>query len=407
MSTVNDVETWTEIIAELCTDAPDSTIRNCLRLYDPVKPSSQLKSILRSKCVKDDILKSLIYLGSQQVVDSTIKKEEAINMLINRVKNLFPDICQICGDKYCIKRDDEPFLSCEGCGQEFHRSCYAKKLSDLNLLNNDGSPNLYVKSIPGFHLLCANCEQEIINPRILKQTVSLKQSSNNESTNQNILITQNNDEIKNPNENKNNENHNDIMHSKNYSNEQNNKKHLNCKFYIHGNCKFGIKGRKCDYNHPVACKKLLKHGNKKPTGCNEGKNCKYFHPRMCSESIKTNKCFDKSCKYTHVKGTIRNQNRHSDSNKNFENNTKSVNKFIKKDNDNDKQMDFLILLQNLKTEIFQTMDRKIAEINNSKTIPNHSQRLMNNIIPNSWTTPTPAIPFPLQQMTQMNQNRVH
>ena len=32
-----------------------------------------------------------------------------------------------------------------------------------------------------------------------------------------------------------------------------------CKFYMRGNCQFGIKGQKRKYNHPKACKKLLQH----------------------------------------------------------------------------------------------------------------------------------------------------
>ena len=39
----SDIEEWKHIIAELCVNAPDETVRNCIRLYDPTKPSSQIK----------------------------------------------------------------------------------------------------------------------------------------------------------------------------------------------------------------------------------------------------------------------------------------------------------------------------------------------------------------------------
>ena len=76
-----------------------------------------------------------------------------------------------------------------------------------------------------------------------------------------------------------------------------------CRFYVKGKCKHGIRGKNCQYNHPKACPKLMKYGNKGPRGCNAGANCAQFHPRMCSSSITSGACFNIQCTFAHVKGT--------------------------------------------------------------------------------------------------------
>lgn len=352
----SDIDSWREIIAELCANAPDITIRDCLRLYDPSIPSSKIKLIIQ-KVKKDDILKTLIYLGPNQEITEKVLKDDAIDMLIVKVKSFFPDICQICDEQYRFKHGSQPFLCCESCGQEVHRECYSKILSEFKLLDEKGLPKLFFKSIPGFHYICQSCELNVIDKNFSKAVAQIS------------LNTQSN-ELKNTRE---AEQHLNIgtEHPKE-------KKDIMCKYYLRGNCQFGIKGKKCQYKHPQACKKLLRHGNKKPRGCNEGKNCKFFHPRMCSNSIKYNKCLDKSCKFVHVKGTL----------------TENSLKYRKDTNlrvpgeipdASDKERDFLILIQNLKNEILQTMDKKFAEMN--KNQPQPPPRLMNQVPNfNQWST---------------------
>ena len=58
---INEVQSnilqWTKIIAELCADAPDNVTRDCLQLYDPSKPTKQLKALFTSKCKNMTFLK--------------------------------------------------------------------------------------------------------------------------------------------------------------------------------------------------------------------------------------------------------------------------------------------------------------------------------------------------------------
>ena len=147
---------WERIVAELCTKAEDKTVKECLRNYDPTKLSKVLKQVFK-RCSKDSLLKTVNFLGNYP---DCIKKDDLIDLLILRVKNFFPDICNICHQEYCIKIDDEHFLACSSCGQEVHKPCYMQILTDMGLLmNNNDIPFL---RIPGFHMLCGSCEDETI-----------------------------------------------------------------------------------------------------------------------------------------------------------------------------------------------------------------------------------------------------
>ncbi|XP_076042586.1 uncharacterized protein LOC143026307 [Oratosquilla oratoria] len=77
-----------------------------------------------------------------------------------------------------------------------------------------------------------------------------------------------------------------------------------CRYYEKGRCRHGNSGRECNYRHPKPCRKLLMYGTRDNRGCKLARGkCPQFHPRMCSNSIRHNLCQDKSCNYTHVKGT--------------------------------------------------------------------------------------------------------
>ena len=71
------------------------------------------------------------------------------------------------------------------------------------------------------------------------------------------------------------------------------------------NCKHGISGKSCKYEHPKTCPKYLKNGDSK-YGCSAGKKCKFFHPKLCRGSLaKVKICTNVNCKYVHLKGTKR------------------------------------------------------------------------------------------------------
>ena len=91
------------------------------------------------------------------------------------------------------------------------------------------------------------------------------------------------------------------------------KKEIACKFFAKGSCKHAHKGESCQYKHPDICQKFSQHGTRQPRGCNLGKSCSKFHPRMCLNSLRAGKCLEQQCRFRHIKGTVRQENRYQSS----------------------------------------------------------------------------------------------
>ena len=105
------------IITELCAEAPEAEVRDCLRLYKAKNSIKQHKAEL-ARCNKPVIIKTLEFLavpGKDQ-----FNKPACINTLICRIQNLLPDKCNLCETEYCVKRDEISQLYCEICGQGSH-----------------------------------------------------------------------------------------------------------------------------------------------------------------------------------------------------------------------------------------------------------------------------------------------
>ena len=148
---------WEKIIAELCASAPDDIVKQCLRNYDAVKSTKELKVHFNTHCLnKEPISKTLNYLGWYP---SKVNKSELIDMLLLRVKNFFPDICGFCKQEYCIKIDNVSLLACSSCGQECHNECLIENFAKLGLETGD---YLKLLQLPGIHFLCNSCEEQTI-----------------------------------------------------------------------------------------------------------------------------------------------------------------------------------------------------------------------------------------------------
>lgn len=169
-----DIKTWQNIVSELCAKAPDDKIRDCLRLYDASQPSQHLKTVFKRQS-KDILHNTLIFLRAQNI--ENMKKPEMIECLIQKVKNLFPEVCRICNNEYCVKIEDEPFLACGSCEQEVHKECYSELFEEIAIcnINNDQKVvtiNNILSKIPGLYVLCKNCEQSMISQTQIKQHCS-------------------------------------------------------------------------------------------------------------------------------------------------------------------------------------------------------------------------------------------
>ena len=363
------INSWKQSLVELAEHASNDTIRDCIRTYNPEKPTKQNVKALKT-CLKDTIMETLMFLSKTSSVDTTIKnKDEAVNKLCLKIKNFFQDKCQICDETYTIKLDDQPLRNCGSCGQEVHRRCYVNILKRMNLLNEKQELTHLIFGIPGIYYLCPSCQEETINfpnpkthdkvtthvsPTNLQKPVSDITNRENQSIpsprrtlphlpiTPNVVVTQrqeseiylgrtefmknkferallNNTTLTSENTtNKSAQETESLQHipesyqkhpessQKNPDSSQHNQNYVPiCNFYKKGKCKHGIKGKNCNYRHPKACVKLMRYGNKNPKGCIAGSKCTDFHPRMCSSSIKTGECFNTTCAFVHVKGTKR------------------------------------------------------------------------------------------------------
>ena len=85
-----------------------------------------------------------------------------------------------------------------------------------------------------------------------------------------------------------------------------------CPLYKKRQCPHGpsgqdeIEGKVCQYTHPRKCLKFCRFGKRKG-GCTKGNSCKYYHPVLCKFSVKSNRCLNPECTYTHLKGTMRSE----------------------------------------------------------------------------------------------------
>ena len=131
---VEVVESWKRALAELIEIALNDKIRDCIRLYNPEKPSKDNKKALKA-CRKDSIIETLNFLS--KATNEDMNKDIAIDKLCLKIKNFFPDICQICDQSYIVKYEDKPLLNCGSCGQEVHRLCYLKLLRSMKLINDN------------------------------------------------------------------------------------------------------------------------------------------------------------------------------------------------------------------------------------------------------------------------------
>ena len=354
----DDIECWRNVIAELVVKAPTKTVKECIRKYDPALPSRQNKKALKS-IKKDIIQESLTYLSKGK--KPTGNKNDLIDKLCLKIKNYFPDICQICNMEYTYKISDPEFLSCFSCGQEVHRECYLELLKKMNLVDENEKVLKYIFNIPGLCFLCTTCQKEtIIFPNDGQDSIT---SQNHEVQDDHSVID---DDNLNANEspvrsrqssvmerNESEENiqrfptfpeHKSRLQSKNHE-------QTTCKFFRRNACKYGISGKGCKFLHPRMCKKLIEHGTRQPRGCNKGRDCNFFHPVMCLNSLRKNECFDEDCNRRHVKGTKRNQTKPSESEKPPQHTTES--QF-----NNTPNQHFIELIQTLRSD----MDTKINAI---------------------------------------------
>ena len=391
-----------DIIAELCSDAPNVEVRDCLRLYKPKNNGKQHKTQF-AKCKKEVIVETLEFLS--ETGQDQFNRTTCINNLICRIQNLLPDICNLCKSEYCVKRDEISLLSCEICGQGSQNPCI---WDDCNV-DSDGREAFDAKQameklnptgFPGLHYLCGACETTIIPNKeaglLKRKSTAAADTANSqqqqpqqseiiaeEETTVEIEDTaiieqlpQDDRESPSPVLPASEEVNQDRIPSQIQSQPesqpqlQSTTAKIICSFYRQGTCRFGNQGRGCPNEHPRPCKKLIQHGHKGPNGCILGKaKCDKFHPKMCHTSLTRGVCYETNCQLRHVMGTKREPSVINDvghrSNKTDTRNTT----FKKSENKTSDSEDFLGVLHRLKVDMLEAMDTKIAQYISAQTPP--------------------------------------
>ena len=235
-----------------------------------------------------------------------------MNSLICRIQNLLPDRCNICGDEYCVKRDEISLLTCEICGLGSHNACILDQFGVLTEQDafdpQQASEKLNPTGLPGLHYLCGACEESTIPDKgagLLKRKSSVVASSEPDKGNS--------DGRKIPLRNQFEQNEvddvieadaQDVSDGITPAQPKNTKTEKICPFYRKGICRYGSSGRGCLNEHPRPCKKLIQHGNKAPNGYTLGRaKCDKFRPKMCHYSLSKGICQNADCKLRHVIGT--------------------------------------------------------------------------------------------------------
>ena len=155
------------------------------------------------------------------------------------------------------------------------------------------------------------------------------------------------------------------------------------------------------YCHLIIQSKLMKFGNKGPNGCKQGVNCPNFHPRMCASSLRHGECFVDSCTFTHIKGTKRIASHSVEEGRKISHQPPKIKNFQNKEND------FLTILEKFKTDILQEMDIRIARMappTSTMTNQNQNNQPYQYNPPYPCQTPQQEWIHPQHKQWEMRQN---
>lgn len=348
-----------DIVAALCAEAPSEAVRNCLRKYEPRKPAWQIEAAFK-KVRKQTLVDTLFYLKVPQM--DQYKVDILPRELFCRVQNLFPDVCHLCQQEYCVTLKDNPIIHCASCGQGCHDHCLLQLLGitpdDLSEENEHGIKLLNPHASIGLIYLCGPCQKEVIPQKEKIKTKATQRTSNRQATNvDSTTQSQTQDHNTQPppsndgesettsgingegdqEDNSDQPDHSDAQgqgslglndsltadplttNSQPAHRQRQQRRHPPttvqsmggpqsvCKYYKQGRCRYGISGKKdgdCPYSHPKACQRFLTNGSNGRRGCSKN-DCQLFHPNICNSSMKDRTCFRVNCKYLHLKGTKR------------------------------------------------------------------------------------------------------
>lgn len=159
------VPTEEQVLAKLCSSAPTTDVRDCIRAYQHQEEYPHNLQVI-SKFKKAVLNDTLTYL---RILDygNKYRAEACVHKIICTIQCLLPDTCMICKEDYCTSLDDTPFLNCVLCGQGSHNACILgtiglKPEDEAQITPEKVMDMINPSKMPGFHYLCTPCAKESI-----------------------------------------------------------------------------------------------------------------------------------------------------------------------------------------------------------------------------------------------------
>ena len=406
-----------DILAELAIDAPNESVRDCIRLYRKEATTIQHRKTFGQK-EKELLVETMDYLGVPNQADYL--KDSVVNNLIVRIQNLLPDECRFCKVRYCTKLGEPELLLCSVCKQAAHVHCVVQATGLDHEIINSLKP-------AGIHYLCRHCEEDRIpspeagklknrrNPESDKtepsggppedpsqgpppgdqgQTVPPQGPQPGDQGNQTVP----------PQGQQPGSSANHTITPQGRPGQDTNVRQEICSFFKRGTCRFGLSGKGCSYQHPKACPKLIEHGNREPRGCTKGKDCDHYHPKMCQQSLRAGECLTLDCKLRHVQGTKRTTSKtrpQSQDSRGFNQNRYQQSRRDKPDiPDSNSRVDFLEMMKTMQAQFMSAMQTNMAQL--SQQINFVASQLPQNRMPQSQMLQNqmPQNQMPQNQMPQ-------
>ena len=264
-----------------------------ISVYDPRK--TLIKNEKAISALTHGALKACAECLSIKTMDDENKRltrSDLAMQIITKIKISLPKTCLECQGKYKSNIGVEPLFTCYLCNDVSH---------DCDKLKNFKT-SLLATTMKSFVWLCEKCHESPTPPETVTDppTENLEEQPSTTSPPTTQTPNPGSTDPRNTNDRRTND---ESLNPKPPKSPE------TCKRLLKGTCPHGLRGKKlingneCRYTHPKPCKNYCSYGLGK-FGCRR-KNCEFAHPTICKYSENDWKCTNKSCTYTHLKGTRR------------------------------------------------------------------------------------------------------
>ena len=229
---------------------------------------------------------------------NTLRKENLISAIIERIDNLLCETCDKCKQFYSIGREDTPTVLCSHCGQGGHESCYHEVGAIL-------------REYPGLQYYCSRCKDDPegesdspVTDVAAEVTAPRNRSLRHGSPVNDVRAIDTNSHPRSSRRRIDSDNLSDLQE------EEENLRPI-CQKLRRGVCPHGISGLNkidnqiCQFRHLKRCQPFCKYGRDAEEGCDKGRDCNLLHPILCKYSLEFKLCTNRRCRYTHLTGTRR------------------------------------------------------------------------------------------------------